>query len=78
MRATTFGLRVALAVGVQQLARHGFDLVALGRLAGPSGGANGLDQVNILIPAKLAGAGNVNVQLTVEGKAANPVQITIQ
>ncbi len=46
--------------------------------AGPAGAGSGLDQVNILIPAKLAGAGNVNVQLTVEAQAANPVQIAIQ
>jgi len=45
--------------------------------AGPSG-VTGLDQVNILIPAELVGAGNVNVQLTVEGVAANPLQITLQ
>jgi uncharacterized protein (TIGR03437 family) len=45
--------------------------------AGPSGVA-GLDQVNILIPAELVAAGNVNVQLTVEGVAANPLQITLQ
>ena len=46
--------------------------------AGPAGSGSGLDQVNILIPAKLAGAGNVNVQLTAETQAANSVQITIQ
>jgi uncharacterized protein (TIGR03437 family) len=46
--------------------------------AGPAGTDPGLDQVNVLLPAKLAGSGNVNVQLTVEGVAANPVQITIQ
>jgi uncharacterized protein (TIGR03437 family) len=46
--------------------------------AGSQGGENGLDQVNIQIPASLAGKGNVNVQLTTEGIAANPVQITVQ
>ncbi len=46
--------------------------------AGPAGGANGLDQVNILLPAKAAGAGNVNVQVTTEGIALNPVQVTIK
>ena len=46
--------------------------------AGKSGSGNGLDQVNILIPAKLAGAGNVNVQLICEGVAMNPVQVTIK
>ncbi len=46
--------------------------------AGPQGGSPGLDQVNVLIPASLAGKGNVNLQLTAGGVAANPVQITIQ
>jgi uncharacterized protein (TIGR03437 family) len=39
--------------------------------------AGPLDQVNILLPAP-AGKGNVNVQLTAGGVAANPVQLTIQ
>jgi hypothetical protein len=34
--------------------------------------------VNILLPHSLAGAGNVTVQVTASGIAANPVQITIQ
>jgi uncharacterized protein (TIGR03437 family) len=38
----------------------------------------GEDQVNILLPHSLAGAGNVTVQVTAAGIAANPVQITIQ
>jgi uncharacterized protein (TIGR03437 family) len=38
----------------------------------------GEDQVNILLPHSLAGAGNVTVQVTASGIAANPVQITIQ
>jgi len=56
--------------------------------AGPAGADSGLDQVNILLPAKLAGAGNVNVQLTLEaevskgtlvnGILANQVQVTVQ
>jgi uncharacterized protein (TIGR03437 family) len=45
---------------------------------GSAGADTGLDQVNVLLPAKLAGSGNVNVQLTVEGVNANPVQVTIQ
>jgi uncharacterized protein (TIGR03437 family) len=46
--------------------------------AGPSGVYAGVDQVNILIPTKLAGAGNVEVQITGEQVNANPVQIAIQ
>jgi len=46
--------------------------------AGPQGLTPGLDQVNVQLPASLAGKGNVNVQLTAGGVVANPVQITIQ
>jgi uncharacterized protein (TIGR03437 family) len=46
--------------------------------AGPQGNFAGLDQVNVQLPASLAGKGNVNVQLTASGIAANAVQITIQ
>ena len=46
--------------------------------AGPQGTYAGLDQVNVLIPASLAGKGNVSVQLTANGIASNPVQITIK
>ena len=46
--------------------------------AGPQNQFAGLDQVNIQLPASLAGKGNVNVQLTAGRIAANPVQITIQ
>ena len=37
----------------------------------------GLDQVNIRLPRSLAGRGEVDVVLTVEGKAANPVRIRL-
>jgi uncharacterized protein (TIGR03437 family) len=45
--------------------------------AGPSG-SDGVDQVNMLVTAKLAGAGNVNVQVTTEGIPLNPVQVTFK
>lgn len=38
----------------------------------------GLDQVNVALPAGLAGAGAVNVEVIVEGQASNTVQIEIQ
>jgi uncharacterized protein (TIGR03437 family) len=43
-----------------------------------NGGYPGIDQVNVLLPASLAGAGTVDLQLTASGIAANPVQIVIQ
>ncbi len=45
--------------------------------AGPSGYA-GVDQVNVTLPASLAGAGTVTLQLTAAGVAANSVQLAIQ
>jgi uncharacterized protein (TIGR03437 family) len=38
----------------------------------------GLDQVNILLPASLRGAGVVNVLLTVDGTSANTVTLAVQ
>jgi uncharacterized protein (TIGR03437 family) len=38
----------------------------------------GLDQVNIQLPAGLSGSGEVDVQLTVDGKNANVVRVAIQ
>jgi uncharacterized protein (TIGR03437 family) len=46
--------------------------------AGTTGIIAGLDQVNVLLPASLAGKGNVNLQLTAAGISANPAQVTIQ
>ena len=45
--------------------------------AGNAGYA-GVDQVNVLFPASLAGSGTVAVQLTASGISANTVQIAIQ
>ncbi len=51
---------------------------ALVTYAGPQGAFVGLDQVNVKLPAFLAGAGNVTIQLTANGLAANAVNITFQ
>jgi uncharacterized protein (TIGR03437 family) len=42
------------------------------------GGYSGVDQVNVQLPASLAGSGTVALQLTASGIAANTVQIAIQ
>ena len=39
---------------------------------------DGLDQVNIVVPSSLAGAGEVPVVLTVDGVTANVVTIDIK
>jgi uncharacterized protein (TIGR03437 family) len=38
----------------------------------------GLDQVNVLLPASLSGAGTANVVLTVDGQISNTVMVNIQ
>ena len=45
--------------------------------AGPQSQFVGLDQVNVLLGRSLIGRGQVNVVLTVDGKVANTVTITI-
>jgi len=46
--------------------------------SGPEGVYPGLDQVNILLPSSLAGAGKVTIVVTAAGKPSNPVYINIQ
>jgi uncharacterized protein (TIGR03437 family) len=46
--------------------------------AGAQGGFVGLDQVNLRLPRSLAGRGEVEVALTVDGRVANPVKINIK
>jgi len=51
----------------------GFDAPVV--YAGAQGGFVGLDQVNLLLPRNLAGRGEVDVVLTVDGKTSNIVRI---
>ncbi len=46
--------------------------------SGPQGTYPGLDQVNILLPASLAGKGKVDVVLNAAGKGSNPVYVVIK
>jgi len=46
--------------------------------SGPQGTYPGLDQVNLLIPASLAGKGQVSVVVIAAGKPSNPVYIVVQ
>jgi hypothetical protein len=45
--------------------------------AGPQNQYPGLDQLNVILPNSLIGAGTVTVAVTVEGRTANPVTIQI-
>jgi uncharacterized protein (TIGR03437 family) len=46
--------------------------------AGPQGGSDGLDQVNVLLPRSLTGRGGVDIMLKVDGRAANTVTVSIK
>ena len=46
--------------------------------AGAQGDFIGLDQVNLLLPKSLAGRGEADVTLTVDGQAANTVRVSIK
>src|SRR5262249_24902225 len=68
--------------------RHGSDLgnvaIRIGNAtlavsyAGAQGGFVGLDQCNVRLPTNLAGAGNVNLTLTVDGNTSNVVTMQIK
>jgi uncharacterized protein (TIGR03437 family) len=46
--------------------------------AGAQGSIGGLDQLNLLLPSSLAGAGDVALVLTVDGQAANEVRLVLR
>jgi uncharacterized protein (TIGR03437 family) len=48
------------------------------QFSGAEGVYPGLDQVNILLPSSLAGAGKVTIVVTAAGKPSNPVYLNIQ
>ena len=45
---------------------------------GAAPGLTGVDQVNLRLPRSLVGAGDVEVNLLMDGKAANPVRVTLR
>jgi uncharacterized protein (TIGR03437 family) len=46
---------------------------------GPQGAYSGLDQINLgPLPASLSGSGTVNLAITADGQAANPISIVVQ
>jgi hypothetical protein len=46
--------------------------------AGPVAGMSGLDQVNVRVPRALAGHGEVDIVLTVDGSTANAVRVNFK
>jgi uncharacterized protein (TIGR03437 family) len=73
LRFFASGVREGADVHVQ-IAGHDVPLL----YAGPAGHFPGLDEVDVTVPRSLAGSGNVDVSLMVDGHTANPVHIQIQ
>ncbi|NOT63393.1 MAG: hypothetical protein HOP19_24550, partial [Acidobacteria bacterium] len=46
--------------------------------AGAQGSFIGLDQLNVALPRALAGRGEIDLTLTVDGKAANVLRVAVQ
>jgi uncharacterized protein (TIGR03437 family) len=75
---------VMFATGVRNRSGLGAVSVKVGGVsaetiyAGPQGTFTGLDQVNVTLPRNLAGRGEVDVRLTVDGVAANALNIAIR
>jgi uncharacterized protein (TIGR03437 family) len=69
------GLRYRSGVSGVRVKLGGTDAPVL--FAGVQSDFVGLDQVNIAVPRSLAGRGEVEISLTVDGKNANPVKITV-
>jgi uncharacterized protein (TIGR03437 family) len=53
-------------------------VIAAVTYSGPQGTYPGLDQVNLLIPASVAGQGRVSVVVTAAGKTSNPVYVVVR
>ncbi len=70
------GLRNRNAAGTITLTANGTPLEV--PYAGAQGSLAGLDQLNVRLPAALAGRGQLELQLLVDGRAANPVNVSIK
>src|SRR5262249_42918284 len=66
--------RSALAAVSAQIGGAGAEVL----YAGAQGDLVGLDQVNLRLPRSLAGRGEVDVTLTVDGKVANTVKVVVK
>lgn len=70
------GLRQRSALNNVNVTLGGLALPAL--FVGAQGELAGLDQINTALPRTLIGRGDLEVALTVDGKAANPVRLNIK
>jgi uncharacterized protein (TIGR03437 family) len=70
------GIRGRSAMANVKARINGVDIAV--PFAGAVSGLIGVDQINLPLPRSLAGSGEVNILLTIDGKAANPVRINIR
>jgi len=70
------GLRNRSSLGSVNVKIGGINAEAL--YAGPQGSFVGLDQLNVSLPRSLAGRGEVDVNVTVDGVAANNMKVAIK
>jgi uncharacterized protein (TIGR03437 family) len=66
--------RSALAAVSTQIGRLAVETL----YAGPQGQFAGLDQVNVALPRSLAGSGEIDVRMSVDGKRANVVRVNVK
>lgn len=73
-----FGTGIRRHAGTSAVSARVGDLTLPVAYAGAQGQFIGLDQINILLPASLAGRGEIGVTLVVNGKAANIVKMNVK
>jgi uncharacterized protein (TIGR03437 family) len=66
--------RSALAAVSMQVGRVAVETL----YAGPQGQFAGLDQVNVRLPRSLAGSGEIDVRMSVDGTRANVVRVNVK
>jgi len=71
---TGFRYRSALSAATATVGGTNAEVV----FAGTQGDFTGLDQANIRLPRNLSGRGNVELNLSIDGKSANPVMIHVK
>jgi uncharacterized protein (TIGR03437 family) len=73
-----FGTGIRGGTGPRPVSARIGDQEAVVLFAGPQGGFDGLDQVNLRIPRSVIGAGKVEIDVTVDGWEANKVTVNIR
>jgi len=75
---TLYGTGISGFSSMQNVAASIGGVIAPVMSIGPQDQNPGVDQVNLIVPRSLAGAGEVPVVLTVDGQTANVVTVTVK